>query len=127
MGTILLWITGALLFGLICKHISLPVVLGFIAAGYCFGVTSFADKEGILTIPSEIGVELLLFSLGLKIKPSSFLNPDLILVFFIHSIAVAMTYYLFVFFGVQGHARSVGTTSSKWTHPRGSTRRRSGW
>ena len=69
METILLWITGALLCGLICKYFSLPVVVGFIAAGYCFGTTSFTDHEGILTIPSEIGVELLLFSLGLKIDP----------------------------------------------------------
>ena len=96
MGIILLWITGALIFGLLCKYLSLPVVIGFIAAGYCFGVTSFADEEGLLTIPSEIGVELLLFSLGLKIKPSSFLNLDLILVFFIHSIAVALTYYFLI-------------------------------
>ena len=96
MGIILLWITGALIFGLICKYLSMPVVVGFIAVGYCFGTTSFADNEEILAIPSEIGVELLLFSLGLKIKPSSFLNPDLILVFFIHSIAVAVTYYFLI-------------------------------
>ena len=56
MGTILLWITGALIFGLICKYLSLPVVVGFIAAGYFFGMTPFVDKQGILTLPSEIGV-----------------------------------------------------------------------
>ncbi len=96
METILFWMTGALIFGLICKYLSLPVAAGFIAAGYCFGAASFGDKEGILTIPSEIGVELLLFSLGLKIKPSSFLNIDLIIVFLVHSIAVAVTYFFLI-------------------------------
>ena len=96
MVNILVWMSGALIFGQICRSLSLPVVVGFIAAGYFFGVTSFADKDGILAIPSEIGVELLLFSLGLKIKPSSFLNADLIIVFLLHSIAVALTYYFLV-------------------------------
>ena len=98
IGTILFWLTGALLFGLICRIISLPIVVGFILAGYCFGMTPFTDESEILALPSEIGVELLLFSLGLKIKPSSFLNFDLGIVFLMHSALLAIIYYFLIDF-----------------------------
>ena len=116
MGTILLWITGALIFGLVCKYLSLPVVVGFIAVGYCFGTTPFTDNEEILTVPSEIGVELLLFSLGLKIKPSSFLNPDLILVFLM-GIKLLKTPHHLVLCSVMMHPAIISVSYTHLTLP----------
>ncbi len=93
MLVVLIWMTGALVCGQLCRIASLPVIVGFIAAGYFFNLTGFTDKDEILALPSEIGIELLLFSIGLKIKPSSFFNFDVILVFLIHSAVVALTYF----------------------------------
>ncbi len=101
MVNVLIWMSGALFFGQLCRLLSLPVVVGFIAAGYCFGITSFSDTDGILAIPSEIGVELLLFSLGLKIKPSSFLNADLVIVFFTHAVVVAFIFWFLLDFNAE--------------------------
>ena len=91
MGTILIWMTAALILGQIFKTLSLPVIVGFIASGYLFSIVDFADEQGLLEIPSEVGIELLLFSIGLKIRPSYFLNPDLIIVFLLHSLMVVVT------------------------------------
>ena len=74
MDLILIWLSGALFFGFIFKVLSLPILIGFITSGYFFSYISFSDNDEILSIPSKIGVELLLFSIGLKVKPSSFLS-----------------------------------------------------
>ena len=96
MGTILIWMTAALIFGQIFRALSLPVIVGFIASGYLFSIVDFADEQGLLEIPSEVGIELLLFSIGLKIRPSYFLNPDLIIVFLLHSLMVGASYFFLI-------------------------------
>lgn len=94
METILIWMTVALVGGYAFKILSLPTSAGFIIAGYILTLFNFSDEADYLTIPAEIGVGLLLFSLGLKIKPSYFYNKYLILVFVAHSIAVSSFFFL---------------------------------
>ena len=74
MEIILFWMTGALISGFLCRLLSLPISIGFIATGYFFVKVDLHDKSDILEIPSELGIALLLFSLGLKLKPSYFLS-----------------------------------------------------
>ena len=88
--------TAALILGQIFRTLSLPVIVGFIAAGYLFNIVDFADEQGVLEIPSEVGIELLLFSIGLKIRPSYFLNSDLIIVFLLHSLMVGASYFFLI-------------------------------
>ena len=78
---------AALFAGYLCRLIFIPTIVGFIASGYLFSLYDGSGKS-LLDIPSEIGVELLLFSIGLKIKPSSLLNPSLFFVFLMHSSAI---------------------------------------
>ena len=68
--------SAALFAGYLCRLIFIPTIVGFIASGYLFSLYDGSGRS-LLDIPSEIGVELLLFSIGLKIKPSSLLNPSL--------------------------------------------------
>ena len=63
-------------------------------------LTFDGSGQSLLDIPSEIGVELLLFSIGLKIKPSSLLNASLFLLFLIHSTAVFFIFLLLLNLGV---------------------------
>ena len=93
MQIILLWMTGALVIGQLFKYLSLPPLVGFILAGYIFSVFGYHDTNSYLSIPSEIGVELLLFSIGLKIKPSAFLNIELIIVVLLHTIFITIVYF----------------------------------
>ena len=93
METILIWMTVALVGGYAFKILSLPTSAGFIIAGYILTLFNFSDEVDYLTVPAEIGVGLLLFSLGLKIKPSYFYNKYLILVFVAHSIAVSSFFF----------------------------------
>ncbi len=93
MDLILIWLSGSLFFGFIFKILSLPTLVGFILAGYFFSLAGYSDYNDILNLPSKIGVELLLFSIGLKVRPSAFLNTSFMKVFVINSALVATIYF----------------------------------
>ena len=93
MEIALIWMTGALVAGQICRWLSIPIIIGFIGAGYFFTQIDINDSQNILEIPAEIGVELLLFSIGLKIKPSDLLNQSLFVVFILHTISISIIYF----------------------------------
>ena len=99
METILLWMAGALFAGYLCRLIYIPTIVGFILSGYLFSLYD-GSGQSLLDLPSEIGVELLLFSIGLKIKPTSLLNTSLFLVFLMHSSAVFLIFLLLLNLGL---------------------------
>ena len=94
MELVLIWMTGAFLVGQLFRIISLPPLVGFILSGYIFTMLGMSDDIGLLSMPAEIGVELLLFSIGLKIKPSAFLNRYLLIVVLVHTIFITAIYLL---------------------------------
>ena len=86
----------AFLAGYICKSISVPIIVGYILAGFLLKSLGLDTGSEILSIPAEIGVELLLFSIGLKIRPQALLNKSLFVVFLMHSIAILGIYLLLI-------------------------------
>ena len=100
METIFFWMTGALICGQIFRLLSLPILVGFIFSGYLFSIFNFEDTNKLLNLPAELGVELLLFSIGLKIKPSYFLNLDIFSVFFIHIGILILIYFVFLTYDI---------------------------
>lgn len=90
----MIWMTGAFFVGQVFRFISLPPLAGFILSGYLFTILGMSDDIGLLEIPAEIGVELLLFSIGLKIRPSAFLNTYLIIVVLLHTLFITMIFFL---------------------------------
>ncbi len=94
MELLLIWMTGAFFIGQAFRIISLPPLAGFIFSGYMFAVLGMSDNIGLLELPAEIGVELLLFSIGLKIRPSAFLNRYLIIVVLLHTLFITALFYL---------------------------------
>ena len=94
MELVLIWMTGAFLVGQVFRIISLPPLVGFILSGYFFTIIGMSDDIGLLELPAEIGVELLLFSIGLKIRPSAFLNRYLIAVVLIHTLFITVLFFL---------------------------------
>ena len=96
---------GAFLAGHICKFLSIPVIIGFIFSGYLFQSFGLGDQQNLLSVPAELGVELLLFSIGLKIKPSSLLNRSLLIVFLIHTLTVFMILFFLLILKLPLHSK----------------------
>jgi glutathione-regulated potassium-efflux system ancillary protein KefC len=69
-----IWLLVAMLLGLGAQQLGLPALVGFLAAG--FVLHGFGEQGGqLLDIASQVGVLLLLFTIGLKLRLSSFLAP----------------------------------------------------
>lgn len=78
-----IWITFAFGLGLLVRGISLPPLVGYLAAGFL--LNAFGDTIGlpidngkILAHVAHIGVLLLLFTVGLKLRLRNLLRPEVI-------------------------------------------------
>ena len=71
-----IWILVAFSCGFIAKQFSLPPLVGYLAAGFGLHVLGF-EPDGSLTSISDIGVSLLLFTIGLKLNLSSLIKPEI--------------------------------------------------
>ncbi len=85
----LIWISSAYMAGLLASRLSFPPLVGYLVAGYIL------HSLGIAVLPdlphlAEIGIELLLFSVGLKLKPSSLLRREVISVGGLHLLLMAL-------------------------------------
>ncbi|MBL1262801.1 cation:proton antiporter family protein [Candidatus Methylomicrobium oryzae] len=73
----LVWVGTAYLVGLLASRLSFPPLVGYLAAGYilhAFGI----ESESSLTHLADIGIELLLFTVGLKLKLRSLLRQEVL-------------------------------------------------
>jgi len=66
-STILLFIGVAFTFGMIINLTGLPPMVGFLLAGFALNFLGFESTESLVTL-SNLGVTLLLFSIGLKLN-----------------------------------------------------------
>lgn len=83
----LLWIGIAFVCGLAAKRVALPPLLGYLAAGFAmvaFGVTPGGDLQSL----ANVGVTLMLFTIGLKLKPKSLLRREIGLATTLHLLFV---------------------------------------
>ncbi|MGZ5075906.1 MAG: cation:proton antiporter domain-containing protein [Methylobacter sp.] len=96
----LLWVGTAYLSGLIISRLYLPPLVGYLMAGYILNVVGIEANE-TLTHLADIGIELLLFSVGLKLKPSSLLRREVLSVGSLHLLVVTLVSTL-VYFGFHG-------------------------
>ncbi len=66
----------AFILGFLARRVGLPPLVGFLMGG--FVMHAMGDDGGDLLRPfGEIGVYLLLFSIGLKLRPKSLLRPEI--------------------------------------------------
>ena len=71
-----LWIAIAFAFGLLVKQIQLPPMVGFLAAGFVLKALGAESGEFLLEI-ADLGVTLLLFTIGLKLRLGNLLKPEI--------------------------------------------------
>jgi predicted Kef-type K+ transport protein len=82
-----IWITLAFLLGLAARQLGLPPLVGYLVTGFVLhGMGIEADE--VIQEFSEMGVTLLLFSIGLKLKLDSLAQPQVWGVASLHMLAV---------------------------------------
>ena len=73
----ILLITTAFIFGFTVKQIGLPPLVGFLAAGFALNIFGVETTETLHKL-SDIGITLLLFSIGLKVKLKKLFAPQIL-------------------------------------------------
>jgi predicted Kef-type K+ transport protein len=63
-------------FGFILTRIGLPPMVGFLLAGFAYNLAGFSPPAG-LDLVSDLGITLLLFSIGLKLDVKGLLKPEI--------------------------------------------------
>jgi predicted Kef-type K+ transport protein len=63
-------------FGFILTRIGLPPMVGFLLAGFAYNLAGFSPPAG-LDMVSNLGITLLLFSIGLKLDVKGLLKPEI--------------------------------------------------
>ncbi|MGE4369443.1 MAG: cation:proton antiporter [Burkholderiaceae bacterium] len=65
----------ALLFGLALSRIGLPPMVGFLLAGFAYNLAGLAHPDALTTI-ADLGVTMLLFTIGLKLDLKALANSE---------------------------------------------------
>jgi glutathione-regulated potassium-efflux system ancillary protein KefC len=84
-----LWIAIAFASGLLIKKVGLPPLIGFLAAGFVLNSLDAQSGE-FLDALANLGITLLLFSIGLKLKLNSLAKPEVWGVATLHMAAVTL-------------------------------------
>jgi len=84
-----LWLAIALVMGFAARMISLPPLVGFLLAGFVLGAMG-AESGAFLQHVADLGITLLLFSIGLKLNVRSLLRPEIWAVSLIHMLLIVL-------------------------------------
>ena len=77
------WISLAFFLGFLAKQINLPPLIGFLATGFVLNYFGFAGGEMLQKL-SDLGITLLLFAVGLKLKLKVLKRPQVWLTAALH-------------------------------------------
>ena len=91
-----LWIAVAYLFGFVIWQIGLPPLVGFLLAGFTLNILGASGGE-FLHEMADIGVTLLLFTIGLKLQIKQLLRPEIWGVASIHMLIMSLVISLLLF------------------------------
>ena len=90
-----LWIAIAFICGLAIKTIGLPPMVGFLIAGFLLNIMGAEGGEFLNTM-ADLGITLLLFTIGLKLKLQSLAKPEVWGVATLHMITVIFLITIFI-------------------------------
>ncbi|VAW69776.1 Putative glutathione-regulated potassium-efflux system protein KefB [hydrothermal vent metagenome] len=90
------WIFFALAFGLAAAYVSLPPMVGYLAAGFALSALGMQSGDTLQAV-ADIGVTILLFSIGLKLNLKDLFRAEVWAVSVIHMLITVMVFGLIVF------------------------------
>tara|TARA_B100000575_G_C23140932_1_gene663924 strand:+ start:3680 stop:5263 length:1584 start_codon:yes stop_codon:yes gene_type:complete len=91
-------VTFAFFFGLLISRIGLPPMVGFLTAGFAYNLAGFEIPDGLQTI-ADLGVTLLLFSIGLKLKIKDLTTVEVWGTSVIHILTSTVLFSIVIFVG----------------------------
>jgi len=91
------WISVAFVFGMLAKKINLPPLIGFLFGGFLLNFAGFTEGGIALDVVADIGVMLLLFTIGLKLNIKSLLSKEIWLTTSLHMILSVLIFGSLVF------------------------------
>ena len=78
------WIAVAFLLGFVARLLGLPPLLGFLAAGFFLSIIGYAQTNFLQKL-ADMGITLLLFTVGLKLNLRTLVRPQVWAVTAFHS------------------------------------------
>jgi predicted Kef-type K+ transport protein len=90
------WITLAFLFGFLAKLINLPPLVGFLATGFALNYLGMTGGETLQKL-ADLGITLLLFTIGLKLNIKILIRPQVWLVTILHSSIIIALFGAIIF------------------------------
>ncbi len=87
----LIWIGPALVFGLLARRLGLPPMVGFLMGGFILNSLGISDYDQLAAL-GDLGVTLLLFTIGLKLDVRALLKPVIWAGSTIHMVAVVVIF-----------------------------------
>lgn len=71
-----IWIAAAFALGLLARQLGLPPLIGFLGAGFLLNAAG-VERDPVLADIAHLGVLLLLFSVGLKLRARNLVRPEI--------------------------------------------------
>ncbi len=90
------WISLAFLLGLLSRMLGLPPLVGYLAAGFVLNAYGVTSNE-LLQKLADLGITLLLFTVGLKLNLRTLLRPQVWAVACIHLAIVVVVFSLAIY------------------------------
>ncbi len=85
------WITLSFALGFVAKLVRLPPLVGFLVAGFMLNGLGFSGGE-VLQKLADLGITLLLFTVGLKMNPAILVQPHVWLVTTLHMVTSTLAF-----------------------------------
>ncbi len=90
------WVTLAFTFGLLARVIGLPPLVGFLVTGFVLNLTGATSGE-VLQKLADLGITLLLFTVGLKLNLKVLIRPHVWAVTGLHVLIIVALFSLLIY------------------------------
>lgn len=90
------WISLAFLLGFLARLISLPPLVGFLASGFLLNYLGMSSGESLQKL-ADLGITLLLFTVGLKLNLKVLIKPQVWAVTALHAAVVILLFSIGIF------------------------------